>query len=140
MIELLVKIKKMRITHAKTIHILVKNIIDSLGSDLWLQEVGVVIGCKSNLMTMYADLIAIGTVSEATLTPRDIFRMAVRKGAALLFVTHTHPSGDLKFSSSDIETTLRLKECGKLMGIPITDHLVITQEGYTSAIEETIIS
>lgn len=76
-------------------------------------------------------------VSEGTLTtslvhPREVFGPALREGAAALIVVHNHPSGDPEPSSEDLAVTRRLIEVGKLLGVPLLDHVVIADERYVS--------
>jgi len=73
-----------------------------------------------------------GTVNETLVHPREVFRNAVREGAAGIIVAHNHPSGNTSPSRQDIETTRRLCEAGKLMGIPLIDHIIISNTSYMS--------
>ena len=75
-------------------------------------------------------LLASERVSEGTLTtslvhPREVFRTAIRSSAAAVVVAHNHPSGDPEPSRQDLEVTRRLAECGRLVGIPLDDHVVV---------------
>jgi DNA repair protein RadC len=76
-------------------------------------------------------------VSEGTLTtslvhPREVFGPAIREGAAALICVHNHPSGDPEPSREDLEVTRRLIEAGRLLGVPLLDHVVVADEGYVS--------
>lgn len=76
-------------------------------------------------------------VSEGTLTtslvhPREVFGAAIREGAAALICVHNHPSGDPEPSREDLEVTRRLIEAGRLLGVPLLDHVVVADEGYVS--------
>ena len=66
-----------------------------------------------------------GILNATPLHPRDIFREAIRLGAASVIVAHTHPSGDATPSEEDIAETKRLVDAGNLVGIPLDDHVVI---------------
>ena len=66
-----------------------------------------------------------GVLDATPLHPRDIFRHAIRLGAASVIVAHTHPSGDPTPSEEDLKETRRLIETGRLVGIPLDDHVVI---------------
>ena len=79
----------------------------------------------------------VSRVSEGTLTcslvhPREVFGPALREGAAALIVAHNHPSGDPEPSAEDISVTRRLIEAGRLVGIPLVDHVVIGEGSYVS--------
>ena len=65
-------------------------------------------------------------------SPRELFREAIREGAASLIAVHNHPSGDPSPSIEDIQITQKLKESGRLLGIPIIDHLILGQQCYYS--------
>ena len=67
---------------------------------------------------------ALGSVSGAIVSPADIFRVAVLTGASTIALAHNHPSGDPHPSTTDIKTTRAIAECGKLMQIPLIDHIV----------------
>lgn len=66
-----------------------------------------------------------GVLDATPLHPRDIFHHAIRLGAASVIVAHTHPSGDATPSDEDLSETKRLIESGKLVGIPLDDHVII---------------
>ena len=76
-------------------------------------------------------------VSEGTLTtslvhPREVFSPAIREAAAAIIVVHNHPSGDPEPSREDLEVTRRLARCGRLLGIPLLDHVVVGQGMHVS--------
>ncbi len=72
--------------------------------------------------------------------PREVFKKAIMDNTAQIIIAHNHPSGDLKPSESDISTTNRLVDAGKLVGISIIDHLIITSSDYISFKENGIIA
>jgi DNA repair protein RadC len=74
-----------------------------------------------------------GTANTATLHPREIFQIAHITGAVAIIVAHNHPSGNLVESHQDRATTRRLKEAGEIMGIPLLDHVIVTDHGFQSA-------
>jgi DNA repair protein RadC len=74
--------------------------------------------------------------STALVHPREVFRPAVRLGAAALVLVHNHPSGDPSPSSEDVALTERLRQAGELLGIRVLDHVVIGQGGYASLAEQ----
>lgn len=74
-----------------------------------------------------------GTANTATVHPREIFQIALITGACAIIVAHNHPSGNLIESSQDRATTRRLKEAGEMMGIPLLDHVIVTDHGCQSA-------
>ena len=76
--------------------------------------------------------IGVGTLTSSLVHPREVFGPAVRQGAAALVLAHNHPSGDPEPSQEDLELTRRLIDCGKLLGIPLVDHLVIGDGSFVS--------
>jgi DNA repair protein RadC len=76
--------------------------------------------------------ITIGTATETLAHPRDIFREVIRQAATRAIVAHNHPSGNLEPSPEDIELTRQLLEGGRVLGIPILDHLILGHGNYQS--------
>ncbi len=73
-----------------------------------------------------------GTLTSSLVHPRDVFGPALREGAAAVAVAHNHPSGDPEPSSEDLAVTRRLIEVGRLVGVPLLDHLVVADSRYVS--------
>ncbi|MCL4133840.1 UNVERIFIED_CONTAM: hypothetical protein GTU68_039510 [Idotea baltica] len=73
-----------------------------------------------------------GTLTTSLVHPREVFRLAIRKSAAAIVVAHNHPSGDPEPSRQDLDVTRRLADCGKLLGIPLLDHVVIGTGAHVS--------
>lgn len=80
-----------------------------------------------------------GTLNSSIVHPREVFKEAIQRGSANIIVCHNHPSGDPTPSKEDIDITLRLKECGKIMGIGLLDHIIIGNNKYVSLKEKGII-
>jgi len=74
----------------------------------------------------------IGTLTMSVVGPREVFRIAVREGASSIIVAHNHPSGDPTPSPEDLEVTQRLVEVGKMLDIPVLDHVIIGDPGSVS--------
>ena len=64
--------------------------------------------------------------------PREVFNPAIRHSARGIIVIHNHPSGDVLPSDEDLTVTNRLVESGKILEIPVFDHLIISANGYFS--------
>ena len=71
--------------------------------------------------------------------PREVFRSAVKRGAASIIVIHNHPSGNPTPSQNDINVTKRLVEVGELIGIPVLDHLIIGDGVFVSLKEKMLM-
>jgi len=71
--------------------------------------------------------IFIGTLNASLVHPREIFKEALEHNAASVILVHNHPSGDPTPSEDDLEITKRIVEAGKIMGIDILDHIIISK-------------
>lgn len=80
-----------------------------------------------------------GGIDGTVAAPRDVFRQAVREGAAHVIVAHNHPSGDPEPSRADIELTRRLVEASAVIGIPLLDHVVFGDGRYVSLKERQLM-
>ena len=87
---------------------------------------------NGHYQVIHDEVISIGTVDANIVHPREIFRPAISVGAAAVILIHNHPSGILKPSQEDIEVTRRVANVGKAVGIELVDHIIVTEEGYTS--------
>jgi DNA repair protein RadC len=85
------------------------------------------------------ETISIGTLNSAVVHPREVFKAAIRRGAASVVFAHNHPSGDPTPSQEDIQVTNRLAECGKLIGIDVIDHVIIGGDNWVSLQERGLI-
>ncbi|MGL4696861.1 RadC family protein [Enterococcus larvae] len=81
-----------------------------------------------------------GSLNQSIAHPREVFKGAVKYSAARIVLAHNHPSGNPKPSQSDINFTLRMQECGEMMGIEVLDHIIIGQKSYISMREENFLS
>ncbi|WP_443018971.1 JAB domain-containing protein [Sphingomonas sp.] len=73
-----------------------------------------------------------GTINQAPLYVREIIGRAIELGASRIVLAHNHPSGDLTPSPADIEVTLLLANVGRLLGIRLLDHLIVSSAGVSS--------
>lgn len=85
-------------------------------------------------------VISTGSLNASIIHPRDIFQRAILSNAASVILVHNHPSGDPTPSSEDIELTNKLVQVGKMMDLPILDHVVIGDGKFVSLKERGIIS
>jgi DNA repair protein RadC len=76
---------------------------------------------------IYKKPMFIGTLNANLVHPREIFAMALEKNAASVILVHNHPSGDAEPSRDDLDITKRIQEAGKIMGIDVLDHIIITK-------------
>jgi len=80
-----------------------------------------------------------GGLAASIVEPRAVFQRAVLENAAAVICLHNHPSGNPEPSREDVSITRQLVEAGKLMGIPVHDHIIIAGAGYTSLAERGLI-
>jgi DNA repair protein RadC len=78
------------------------------------------------------EVISIGTLNASLIHPRETFRTAILKNCCSVIVVHNHPSGSLEPSDEDLAVTKRLKDAGKLLGIEVLDHVIVTADSHTS--------
>lgn len=76
-------------------------------------------------------IITIGTLTSSLVHPREVFADAITDRAASVIVAHNHPSGNLTPSTADLEVTQRLQKSAKLLGINLTDHIIVTKSAYS---------
>ncbi|MCA9573523.1 MAG: JAB domain-containing protein, partial [Myxococcales bacterium] len=77
-------------------------------------------------------LVSVGTLTTSLVHPREVFGPALSDAAAALIVVHNHPSGDPSPSQEDVEITKRLIEVGRLLGVPLLDHVVVGEGRFVS--------
>lgn len=80
-----------------------------------------------------------GGITETIIDLKMVLQTALKCNAQAFIIAHSHPSGNLKPSTGDINLTKRLKEAGKLLELNLLDHLIITAEGYYSFADEGLI-
>lgn len=83
--------------------------------------------------------ISTGGSTATIVEPCAVFQLALLGKARSIICAHNHPSGILTASSADISLTRRLTDAGKLLGITLDDHIIITQGGYMSLSEERLM-
>ena len=80
-------------------------------------------------------LLFIGTINYSVVHPREIFKEAYMVGAVSIIIVHNHPTGNVNPSVQDIETTKKIVQVGRLLGITVDDHVIIGQNNYYSFFE-----
>ena len=84
-------------------------------------------------------VISVGTLNANLIHPREVFEPAVRHTAAQIIIAHNHPSGNLEPSEDDLKITKKLGSAGKILGIEVIDHIIVTKRSFLSFKEEKII-
>lgn len=93
------------------------------------REVLAVVDLASDGRPVNMTMASVGTLKAAIAEPRELYKAAILCNADSILLAHNHPSGSLEASSHDIDITNRMIECGKILGIPLVDHVIIA--GYT---------
>ena len=91
-----------------------------------------------NEVLMVAD-VSVGTLTNTLVHPREVFEPPIRCGAAHIILVHNHPSGDPAPSAEDHRLTRVLKDAGALLGIPVTDHVILGGAAFFSFSEEGML-
>lgn len=73
--------------------------------------------------------VAMGMLSSCPIHPREVFKPVILANAASIILGHNHPSGEPSPSQDDLNSTNQLRAAGKLLGIPVIDHIIIGDEG-----------
>ncbi|MCK5320357.1 DNA repair protein RadC, partial [Candidatus Parcubacteria bacterium] len=79
---------------------------------------------------IHKETISIGTLNASLVHPREVFKPAIEHLAASIIVAHNHPSGGCEPSEADLELTKRLRGAGKLLGIEVVDHVIISSTDF----------
>ena len=99
---------------------------------------GIYLNASNVLITIHT--VSIGILNSSLVHPREVFKMACIVNAAAIIVAHNHPSGNIEPSAEDLSITRQLVEAGKILGIPLHDHIIVTEEnGYMSFAERNLI-
>lgn len=92
----------------------------------WLNSANRVVGFE---------VVSEGTLNSSLVHPREVFRGAIVETAASIIISHNHPSGNPQPSTEDLGITRQLQEASKVIGIPLHDHIIFTDETYYSFAE-----
>lgn len=83
--------------------------------------------------------VSVGNLNSSVVHPREIFKAAIENDSASIILIHNHPSGNPDPSNEDISITKKVVESGKIMDIPVFDHIIVAGNGFTSFVEKRII-
>ena len=87
----------------------------------------------------FETLLSTGILNASLVHPREVYKVAIDHDGASIIVVHNHPSGNPEPSREDIEITRQLAEAGKVIGIPLHDHLIVAGDAYTSFAERGLL-
>ena len=124
-------VKRDKITSSKDVFDIMKPImIDLPHEEFWLLVLN-----RANLV-IKKEMISRGGVAGTVVDTKIVFKTAIENYASSIIICHNHPSGNLKPSEADIKITKNIKDAGKLMEIPLLDHLIITENEFYSFSDE----
>lgn len=108
------------------------------GAELRCPSKEIIIVCNVDTQNkpLYVNYASVGTSDSALAEPKEIFISAILCNADAIFVFHNHPSGSHKVSFADYLVTKHLEDAGKILGIPVRDHIIIGDDGYYSCAEK----
>lgn len=92
----------------------------------------VVLYLNARNQIIHKETISIGSLNASLVHPREVFEPAIRVCAAQIILAHNHPSGDSDPSDADIVITKRIVEAGRLLGIDVIDHIIVTKSSFNS--------
>jgi DNA repair protein RadC len=118
----------------KDIFLLLKEKIINFNKEYFL-----VVALDNRNKVINIETVSVGTLNSSLIHPRETFEVAIRNHAASIILCHNHPSGELKPSEDDLVVTENLVKAGKLLGISVVDHLIISKKGHFSFKEKKII-
>jgi len=85
-------------------------------------------------------IVTIGLLDKSPVHPREVFADVIADRAAAVIFVHNHPSGELEPSESDLNIHRQLTEAGKILGIQVLDHIIVTRKGHYSFREEGLLA
>ena len=124
----------MKINNASNVYELVKDEIASSDREIMLS-----IMLDSGLNLVGIETVAIGSINVCGSTVAEVFKSAILANASCIILCHNHPSGSIEPSVEDITFTKNVINCGRMMGIKVHDHLVVSNRGYCSMNEQGLI-
>ncbi len=121
-----VSVAKIIIRNAEDVLSQVRDIADKR------QEYLIVLYLNARHELVLKEVVGMGSLNGLQITPKEIFSHALKTPCASIIVIHNHPSNDPAPSDADIHFTRKIHEAGEVMGIPMTDHIIVCKSGYYS--------
>lgn len=87
---------------------------------------------NSQYKLIHDEVISIGSLTANIVHPREVFKPALAHSASALILAHNHPSGDVRPSEADMEITKQIVAAGKILGIELLDHVIVTKNKFAS--------
>ncbi len=96
------------------------------------REAGLIVSLDTRHRVLAVDTVSVGSVNHTFFAPREVFRTALARGAAAIYIAHNHPSGDPTPSDDDRSITTRLSRAGVIFGIQVIDHIIVGDDSFRS--------
>lgn len=125
---------KPRISSSRDVY----NVIGATLKDLQVEEFWIIYLNKASEV-IGRERLSVGGTAGTVADIKIIFQKAIENKASAIIAAHNHPSGNLKPSDADISLTKKMKESGKILDLPLLDHLIISDRGYYSFADEGAI-
>lgn len=93
------------------------------------RECFIVLNLDTKGKPINATVNSVGDISSSVVNPREAFKSSLLSSASSVIIMHNHPSGNLIPSQDDISVTTRMRACGKVLGIPVVDHILFNPQG-----------
>ena len=117
-----------------------QDVFDSLKEvSLSKKEHFVVFFLDSRNQEVHREIISVGTINASLVHPREVFEPAVRYLSVQVILAHNHPSGELEPSEEDLIVNKRLVDAGKVLGIEVLDHIIVTKDSFISFKEKGLL-
>lgn len=127
-----IKSKNIKVTSSQDMATILQDILKAENEIDRDKEHFWVIGLTTKSHIKYIELVSLGVLNASLVHPREVFRYAIIQAVAGIIVGHNHPGGDPEPSDNDVHVTDTLKEAGKIIGIPVIDHIIITDDSFIS--------
>lgn len=88
---------------------------------------------------IHEEELTVGTLTASLVHPREVFKVAIDRRAASVIAVHNHPSGNPEPSAEDVNVTRQLAEAGRIVGIPLHDHVIVAGDRYVSFAERGLL-
>ncbi|WP_281322707.1 RadC family protein [Flavobacterium aestivum] len=122
-----------KITSSKAVFEVMQPIIGELShEEFW------VLFLNNSNKILFKTQLSKGGMTGTVVDVRIVFKIAFEQNAAAIILAHNHPSGKLQASDADIQITKKIKTAGQQLDIPVLDHVIITEKGYYSFVDEGI--
>lgn len=116
--------------------------------DVWKELKDIRDNKKEHFVIFYLDsrnqeikreVVSVGLLNASLVHPREVFEPAIKHLAAQIILAHNHPSGETEPSEEDLTVNKRLVEAGKILGIEVIDHIIVSRSGYLSFKERNLL-